>query len=85
MDVFKARIGQFFFFIGSILLIIFFSVDPTQNPQINMLFSGFLLTGLGMVIIWRNRNRSTQTERFRTLRRIQSRPKKEKKNKEKKS
>lgn len=84
MEVSKARVGQFFFFIGSILLIIFFSIDPKQNPQPNLLMSGFALASLGIVLIWRNRIRSTSAERFRSLRRIQSRPPKEKKSKDKK-
>jgi hypothetical protein len=83
MEDSKARLGQFFFFIGSILLIIFFSVDPGQNPQANLFISGIALAGFGIFLFWRGSKNPPQADRFRTLRRMKNRPKKEKGSKDK--
>jgi hypothetical protein len=84
MEDSKARIGQFFFFVGTILLVVFFSVDPAGNPQVNLCLSGATLLLFGIFLIWRGWRRPPPAERFRLMKRIQNRPPKEKgkKNKE---
>jgi hypothetical protein len=71
METEKGRIGQFFLFIGLILLVIFFFTDQAQNPSYGYFFFGAASTFLGGYLMWRYRKPGPQADRFRSLRRAQ--------------
>jgi uncharacterized membrane protein (DUF4010 family) len=75
MDIKKDRIGRFFFFIGILLLIVFFNIDQSESASVPIFFSGILLSGLGVFIIWRNWKRPPPAERFRVFRKRNKTPK----------
>ena len=68
MRVEKGRVGQFFLFIGVILLIIFFSIDPDATPLVSFFFWGIGLAGLGLYLIRRDWKKPPPSERFRLFR-----------------
>lgn len=67
---FRGRIGQFFFFMGFLGLIIYFATDQADMPRYTYLCGGLLLFVLGLFMMWRYRNPPTPSERFSTLRRL---------------
>lgn len=71
-----ARIGQFLLFFGLIALIIFFASDQAFSPAYEYLCSGLLLTGGGVLLMWRNRKPSQPSERFRGVRKMRDKSKK---------
>lgn len=71
MRVEKGRVGQFFLFIGVILLIIFFSIDPEAPPLVSFFFWGIGLAGLGLYLIRRDWKKPPPSERFRLFRKPQ--------------
>jgi hypothetical protein len=77
MPIEKGRFGQFFLFIGLILLVIFFTVDPSQESLIGFFFLGLILAGLGVFLIWRDWKRPPPADRFRMLRRMRRKPPRE--------
>jgi disulfide bond formation protein DsbB len=64
------RLGQFLFFIGIILLIIFFVSDQNTYFQPGFFFIGLILSFLGVYLIWRDWKPTGKSSRFRTLRRM---------------
>jgi hypothetical protein len=74
MHVEKGRIGQYFLFIGVILLIIFFSIDPSAPPVFGLFFWGIGLVGLGLYLIRRDWKKPPPSGRFRLLRKLRRRP-----------
>ena len=73
------QIGQFFFFIGVILLVIFFASDQSENTAWGYFISGAALIALGGYLMWRNRRTDLENNRFRAYRKMRDRPKKVKK------
>jgi hypothetical protein len=73
MQVERGRVGQFFLFVGIILLIIFFSIDPDAPPLFSFFFWGVGLVGLGLYLIRRNWKEPPSSERFRLLRKLRHR------------
>ncbi|MGW8249694.1 MAG: hypothetical protein ACWGO1_03560 [Anaerolineales bacterium] len=67
---FRGRIGQFFFFMGFLGLIIFFATDQADMPRFTFLCAGVLLFVLGIYMMWKYRSPPTPSERFSTLRRL---------------
>ncbi len=66
------RLGQFFFFLGVFLLVLFWG-----SVESGAAMSDFLLGGVGSVLVgiwllWRNRPPPPEVERFKTLRKILS-------------
>jgi cadmium resistance protein CadD (predicted permease) len=74
---FAARIGQFLFFLGVLAGIIFYITDQAGVPRYMFLLTGLILIPLGVSIMWRYRKEPEESDRFRTLRRLQSRKGKE--------
>ena len=70
---FLGRVGQFFFFIGFLALVIFYASDQARSPIYDLLCSGALLFPLGLYMMWRYRNPPPESDRFYTLRRIRDR------------
>lgn len=76
MHIEKGRLGEFFLFIGLILLIIFFATDQSQDPQAWLFFLGLLVLGLGFYFIRRDWKPPGPSQRFRIFRK-QDKKKKE--------
>lgn len=68
---FAGRIGQFFFFIGFLGLIVFIATDQANMPRYTYLCGGVLLFVLGVYMMWKYRNPPAPSERFRTWKRLQ--------------
>ncbi|MFO7623575.1 MAG: hypothetical protein R6V73_04435 [Anaerolineales bacterium] len=75
MQVEKGRVGQYFIFVGVILLIIFFSIDPGAPPLFGFFFWGIVLIGLGLYLIRRDWKKPPPSGRFRLLRKLRRQPK----------
>jgi hypothetical protein len=70
MEVQPVRFGSFFFFIGFILLIIFFVTTQGPEPQLGLFFLGAFLVAIGFIIQWKNWRRPSKADRFRMLRKM---------------
>ncbi len=79
MQIRLGRLGQFFLFVGIILLVIFFVSDQNTYFQPMFFFVGLLLSLLGVYLIWRDWKPVNESSRFRTLRRMRKRDQTEKK------
>jgi hypothetical protein len=67
---FGGRVGQFFFFIGLLLLVIFFASLLSGDPQFIACLSGGAVFALGVIAMWKGRNpEPLHDERFSILRR----------------
>jgi len=77
MHMERTRVGQFFLFIGLILLIIFFTTDHSQNKGAEYLLIGLLSCIFGIALIWRNRKPHQESKRFRIFRKRQSKAERE--------
>jgi uncharacterized membrane protein YccC len=86
MNLRLGRIGKFLFFIGVILLVIFFATDPNKISLQGFLFFGLGLTlsFLGVYLIWRDWKPTGENKRFRMLRRMRKKDALDKKESEKK-
>lgn len=65
-----SRIGQFFFFLGFLCLIIFFATSQVDMPQYPYLCSGVVLFALGVYLMWTYRNPPQPSDRFSTWRKL---------------
>ncbi|RPI87030.1 MAG: hypothetical protein EHM41_06440 [Chloroflexi bacterium] len=68
MRIEKGRLGQFFLFIGLLLLVIFFLAGKDETPPARFFFAGAFLTGLGTFMIWKDWKPGPPSGRFRLLR-----------------
>jgi hypothetical protein len=77
------KLGRFLFFIGLILLVIFFAVDQSKNPSYGYFCVGIVVAILGGILMARGHQPPAESMRFRTLRRWreQQRQRKEERNK----
>jgi Na+/phosphate symporter len=82
MHIEKGRVGQFFLFIGLLLLVIFFTTDQAKHPQYGFFFIGVIVLCLGIYLIWRDLKPPEESQRFRAFRRWRERGKEKKKEKE---
>jgi hypothetical protein len=73
------QIGEFFLFIGIVLLVIFFASDQSENTAWGYFISGAAMIALGCYLMWRNRRPDLESSRFKSYRRMRDRPKKVKK------
>jgi sugar phosphate permease len=65
----KSKLGRFFFFIGLILLVIFFAMDQAKHPSYGYFCVGVIVVILGGILMRRGRQPPTESMRFRTVRR----------------
>jgi hypothetical protein len=70
MEVQPGRFGSFFFFIGFILLVVFYATTQGPRPQVSLFFSGAFLLVVGFLILWKNWRKPSKAERFRMLRKM---------------
>jgi hypothetical protein len=73
------QIGEFFLFIGLILLVIFFASDQNQERAWGYFVVGGALVVLGGIMMFRRRGPEIESTRFRSYRKLRDRPKKVKK------
>ena len=74
MQVEKSKVGQYFIYIGLILLVVFFVSSQNEHPAYAYFFAGFGLLFLGGYIYWRGLQPvCPNPERFRTLRKLRER------------
>jgi len=64
-----SKIGRFFFFIGLILLVIFFAMDQAKHPSYGYFCVGVIVVILGGILMRRGRQPPAESMRFRTVRR----------------
>jgi hypothetical protein len=74
MHVERGKVGQYFLFLGVLLLVIFFSTDPAAPPLIGFFVWGAVLALFGLYLIRRNWKTPQPSSRFRLLRRLRRRP-----------
>ena len=80
----KSKLGRFLFFIGLILLVIFFTVDQATHPTYGYLCAGVIVVILGAILIMRGQQPPAESMRFRTLRRWREQQKERKAERKKK-
>ena len=71
------RIGYFFALVGACVLFIFSASYLNEDPQFEICLGGLLCFALGIVMIIRNRRTAGEAERFRYLRKLRARKKKD--------
>jgi membrane-bound ClpP family serine protease len=69
MQVGKSKIGRFLFFIGLILLVVFFAMDQAKHPSYAFFCVGVIVVFLGGMLMLRGQQPPAESMRFRTLRR----------------
>jgi Na+/melibiose symporter-like transporter len=72
MEVKKGRLGQFFLYIGLILLVVFFTTDRSEVSQIGFFFIGIFFAVMGVIIIWKDWKRPPSA-RFRLVKKLRKR------------
>jgi sugar phosphate permease len=80
----KSKLGRFLFFIGLILLVIFFTIDQATHPTYGYLCAGLVVVILGAVLMLRGQPPPTDSMRFRTIRRWREQQKERKAERNKK-
>jgi uncharacterized membrane protein len=75
-------IGRFFLFIGIVMMMVYFATDLSESPVFTLFFSGLGLIILGIALIRKQHSPPTHSERFRLIRKL---VRKEKKEEEKRS
>jgi hypothetical protein len=68
MQVGKSKVGRFLFFIGLILLVVFFAMDQAKHPNYGYFCVGVIVVLLGGVLMLRGQQPPQESMRFRTLR-----------------
>jgi uncharacterized membrane protein YiaA len=66
----KGKLGRFLFFIGLVLLVVFFAIDQSKSPTYGYFCAGLVTVLLGAVLMLRSRQPPPdESMRFRTVRR----------------
>jgi hypothetical protein len=65
----KNKFGRFLFFIGAILLVVFFAIDQSESPTYGYFCVGAIAIVLGILLMRRGQPPPAESMRFRTLRR----------------
>jgi hypothetical protein len=74
MEVQPVRFGSFFFFIGFIMLVIFYATTQGPEPLLGLFFLGIILIAIGFLILLKNWRRPSRANRFRMLKRMHKTP-----------
>ncbi len=70
MQIGKSKIGRFLFFIGVILLVVFFAMDQAKSPAYGYFCIGVIAVILGGTLMMRGFKAPDESARFRTLRQV---------------
>ena len=70
------RVGYFLIIVSLFVYFAFFASYQSGSSNFYWLFGGIILMALGIIIVRRNRQPSEKAERFRTVRKMRSRKKK---------
>ncbi len=83
MQTAMGKLGKFLFFIGIIILVVFFAMDQAKHPSYGYFCIGVVVTILGAFLAIRGQKPPAESMRFRTVRRWreQQRQQKEERNK----
>ena len=65
----KSKLGRFLFFIGLILLVVFFAIDQADSPSYGYFCVGVVAVIFGVILMRRGQPPPAESMRFRTLRR----------------
>ena len=84
MQTGKGKFGRFLFFIGLILLVIFFAINQAEHPAYGYFCGGLIVLLLGGFLIVRGHKPPAESMRFRTLRRWREQQRQLKEDKKKK-
>jgi hypothetical protein len=77
MKHFVNRVGLFFIVVGVAVMALFFASDFVQEPNIGYLFWGVVFLLLGVASLRASRPAKEESQRFRLVRRLFFRKKKE--------
>jgi hypothetical protein len=80
----RSKLGRFLFFIGVILLVVFFAVDQAKHPAYGYFCIGLIAVILGGIFMLRGQQPPAESARFRTLRRWREQMKQRKDERKKK-
>ncbi len=69
MQLGRSKIGRFLFFIGLILLVVFFAMDQSKHPAYGYFCVGLVVVLLGGILMLRGQQPPDESMRFRTVRR----------------
>jgi hypothetical protein len=72
------RVGHFFVVLGGFLLVLFVASDLAEQPNFNVFFFGLAGVVIGLILIGQNRAGKVETERFRWIRNMLNRRKRDK-------
>jgi Na+/melibiose symporter-like transporter len=84
MQVGKSKIGRFLFFIGLILLVVFFAMDQAKHSAYGYFCVGVIVVFLGGILMLRGQRPPDESMRFRTLRKWREQQRERKAEKDKK-
>ena len=73
----NSRVGQFFLMVGLVVMFIFVASYQLGDPNFSFFFLGLGALILGAFLIFKHRKRGGEAERFRWIRKMLSRKKKE--------
>jgi hypothetical protein len=81
----KSKWGRFLFFIGLVVLVVFFAIDQAEHPTYGYFCIGIVFVLLGTVLMVRGRQPPPEESmRFRTVRRWREQMKQRKADRKKK-
>ena len=80
----KSRLGKLLFFIGAILLVVFFAMDQAAHPSYGYFCIGAVAVVLGGLLLMRSQQPPDESMRFRTVRRWREQQKERKAERNKK-
>jgi Na+/melibiose symporter-like transporter len=69
VQVGRSKIGRFLFFIGLILLVVFFAMDQSKHPAYGYFCVGLVVVLMGGILMLRGQQPPDESMRFRTVRR----------------
>ena len=84
MQVGKSKFGRFLFFIGLVLLVVFFAMDQAKHPAYGYFCIGAVMVFLGGILMLRGQQPPAESMRFRTMRRWREQQKQRKAERKKK-
>ncbi len=79
---FTAKLGKLLVFVGFVLLVIFMITDQLRRPEYSYLCIGSSLLLVSIYLIRKGASSSTQSDRFKTLKKIMAKKEPNRRNKQ---